>query len=273
VGTDEDGEVSTRLFRMPMDLLGRRSKVFQAMLDGRFVESSTGLIKLPETSVMTFQDFYVWAMSYTPQVGADESFETVADLAIFATMYDVVALQNQTVEVIRSKLRVGDWQLQPGLVERIYEMVGGESNLRWLISVALGSINEPGNDFFGGRSSGITTEAIKVWREVFSKIADVGADFFEASQWGWGRGELEHGGPCRFHDHRGQAIPSDGTGLATECPFTRVECFGLELEATLGKVGSGKKRKDKKASKKAKAEEDLYASDLGGVGGQSPVSG
>lgn len=60
-------------------------------------------------------------------------------------MYDVVALQNQTVEVIRSKLRVGDWQLQPGLVERIYETVGEESNLRWLISVALGSINEPGD--------------------------------------------------------------------------------------------------------------------------------
>jgi len=47
-------------------------------------------------------------MSYAPQVRADESFETVADLAIFITMYDVVALQNQTVEVIRSKLRVGD---------------------------------------------------------------------------------------------------------------------------------------------------------------------
>jgi len=60
-------------------------------------------------------------------------------------------------------------------------MVGEESNLRWLISVALGSINKPGDNFFSRRSSGITTEAIKVWREVFSKIADVGADFFEAS--------------------------------------------------------------------------------------------
>jgi len=178
------------------------------MLDGRFLESATGLMKLPETSIATFQDFYIWASSRSPQIDCEASFEEVADLAILATMYEVISLQNQAVEAIRNKLYQSQWQLQPAVVERIYQSVGEESTLRRLIRVGLGTIVTRDDYGLRQRTSPDATEGfINEWRGVFVKIADIGADYFEMTKRGWGRSELNMGGPCRFHDHRGRPVP------------------------------------------------------------------
>jgi hypothetical protein len=219
------------------------------MLDGCFLESTTGLIKLPETSVATFQDFYIWALSRLPRIDSEAPFEAVVDLAIFATMYDVISLQNQAVDVIRNKLYRAEWQLQPAVVERIYENVGEESTLRRLIRVSLGTIKELKTLGYSQKTSPEATEDfIHGWREIFIKIADIGADYFETTKRGWAGNELNIGGPCRFHDHRGRPVPNSSTETSAECPFVIMECFGSELDAVpqeVAMVKSSKKKKNK----------------------------
>ena len=112
--------MAARQFTLPMDLLRRQSKSFQIMRDDRFFESTTGMVKAPEISITTFRNFCIWALSSAPQMNPAASLKVVVDLAIFATMYEVVALQNQAVDRIRACLSRGDWQLQPRVVKCIY---------------------------------------------------------------------------------------------------------------------------------------------------------
>ena len=81
------------------------------MRGDRFFESTTGMVKAPEISITTFQNFCMWALSSAPQIHPAASLKAVVDLAIFATMYEVVALQNQAMDWIRACLSRGDWQL------------------------------------------------------------------------------------------------------------------------------------------------------------------
>jgi hypothetical protein len=109
VGSEEDGDIGSRQFRMPMDLLWYRSTPFQVMLDDRFEKSAIGLITLPETSIPTFQNFFIWAFCSTPHIDPAASLDAVVDLGIFATRYQVFALKNQATDMIWAKLGSGDW--------------------------------------------------------------------------------------------------------------------------------------------------------------------
>ena len=52
------------------------------------------MIKAPEISIAIYRNFYMWALFNAPQIHPAASLEAVVDLAVFATIYEVVALQN-----------------------------------------------------------------------------------------------------------------------------------------------------------------------------------
>lgn len=198
------------------------------------------MIKAPEISIATFRNFYMWALSGAPQIHPAASLEAVVDLAIFANMYEVVALQNQAVDRIRACLGRGDWQLQPGVVKCIYEDVGETSTLRQMVRVDLGTINQPISqpDMFGyNRRLLPANDFIRSWRELLRIMAGgLGADYFEATQRKWGKDELQKGGPCRFHEHGGRPVPQSEPTCDDEviepavCSFATSECFSDEVE-------------------------------------------
>jgi hypothetical protein len=200
VGSEEHEDADIRQFRVLIDLLARRSRPIQVMLDGRFIESATELIKLPQTSVTTFQDFFVWAFSCAPQIDPAASLERVIDLAVFATLYEVFALQNQAVDVIRAKLGSSVWQLDPYVVKRFYQNAGEHTTLRHVIAAALGTIRKPptlfGSNKMSSASSVGSSAIIARWRGHFEKDADLGADFFATTMRQWEGHDLLGDGAC-----------------------------------------------------------------------------
>ena len=259
VGSQEDGDADSRQFRMPVDLLWWRSTTFQVMLDGRFLESAIGLIKLPETSIATFQNFFIWAFCSAPHIDPALSLEAVVDLAIFATVYQVFALQNQATDVIRAKLGSGDWQLEPDVVGRVYQDVGEMSVLRQVITAALGTIDKPLNAFSVGKKTKARKTAAQIvssYWEVFRKEADLGADFFAGTLNKWEGSDLGEGGACRFHDHGGRVMADKTTIEGVKCPFQATECFE-DVAQVAQQEAEVRKKEKKKRKMAAKARVDV----------------
>lgn len=70
------------------------------MCNSSFKESIDGFIKLPEVEVTAFEDFMLWLHSYIPSQTIQKKFPAVLDLAIFADIYQILPLQNQTSDII-----------------------------------------------------------------------------------------------------------------------------------------------------------------------------
>jgi hypothetical protein len=289
VGLPVDEDVASRQFTIPKDLLKRRSGRFEIMLDNPFLGSNTRTIKVPEISIATFRSFYIWTLSSTPQIDPTVSLEALVNLAIFATLYQVTALQNQAVDHIRACLSSGDWQLQPGVVKRIYEHVGETSTLRQMVRVGLGTINQSINqqDLYGYTQELLPADDfIQSWRELFRNTAgDLGADYFEATQRKWDKTELQKGGPCRFHEHGGRPVPQSDSTYNDEinepavCPYAAAECFNDEVEPPTSREHEVLIMRESKKKKRVRAkalEEEACKPEIGSaeeVAGDDEVKG
>jgi hypothetical protein len=127
------------------------------------------VIKLPEVKPSIFEDFFIWLHTHEPRVKSTDMV-AVFDLAIFADMYIIYDLMNQTSDVIRKALSDGSWQLTPDIVSRVYDGVPSGSILRQLCSSALTT----------NRSRQCSD--LSVWKPVFEKCADLGWDYFRQMQ-------------------------------------------------------------------------------------------
>ncbi|KFY09868.1 hypothetical protein V491_07928 [Pseudogymnoascus sp. VKM F-3775] len=189
------------------------------MCQSEFKESQTRIIKLPEVKISTFEDFFIWIHVLEPSVNV-KSLESVLDLAIFAEIYIICHLKNQTSDILRAGFGDGRWELKPCDVSTVYNNVPSRSVIRQLCSVSLAlEVQDHPDSIWTSRSSNSTrqyTDPLK-WKKVFEKHAELGWDYFREVQTAQTQSAVSCGGPCRFHDHRDihdARSPSMGT-----CPY------------------------------------------------------
>ena len=214
-------------FQVPQDLLMQWSPPLGEMCRSGLEESRTRLIPLPHVKISTFGDFFIWMHAYEPSVNL-KSLTSVLDLAIFADMYIICQLKNQTSDILRAELGSGRWQLTPDDVSMVYDEVPSGSILRQLISVSLtlpvgDPPSSPGFGGFGSLANFPSTHRqlgnYLEWESVFEKHSDLGWDYFRQIQTGHAQTAINCGGPCRFHDHRD--IPGVGREDVDKCPYPR----------------------------------------------------
>lgn len=152
------------------------------------------------------------------------SFATVLDLAIFAEIYIICQLKNQTSDILRTELGSGRWQLTPENVCVIYDEVPLGSILRELCSasLALQVLDPPAPSTWDFSDAPTVThrkyENYLEWRSVFEKHSDLGWDYFKQIQAGNSSMVVTNGGgACRFHDHRD--IPGTRREDVAKCPY------------------------------------------------------
>lgn len=156
-------------FRVPGGLLIHYSPSFRKMCQSSFKESLTKVIKLPEVEIPTFKNFLIWLHAFQPSIQI-ESFQDVVDLAIFAEMYLVYHLRNQTSDPLRAALSNGKWSPTPEEVSTVYLHVPFGCILRKLCSFGFANASPD-------RWTGVTTRQYpdtSVWRSVFENSADFG---------------------------------------------------------------------------------------------------
>jgi len=237
-------------FQVPQDLLMQWSPPLGEMCRSGLEESQTRIIPLPHVKISTFEDFLIWMHAYEPSVDL-KSLASVLDLAIFAEMYMICQLKNQTSDILHTELGGGRWQLTPDDVSMIYDEVPSGSTLRQLcsVSLALAAADPPSSSGFGssspyGHSSVFGSLAnfasthrqhynYLEWESVFKLHSDLGWDYFEQIQTRHAQTAINWGGPCRFHDHRD--IPGVRREDVDKCPYPRGP---LPMECRTRSMGS-----------------------------------
>ncbi|KFY96885.1 hypothetical protein V498_02396 [Pseudogymnoascus sp. VKM F-4517 (FW-2822)] len=208
-------------FSIPEALLMQYSPPLGRMCQSEFKESQTRIIKLPEVKISTFEDFFIWIHVLEPSVNV-KSLESVLDLAIFAEIYIICHLKNQTSDILSAGFGDGRWELKPRDVSTVYNNTPSRSVIRQLCSVSLAlTVQDRPDIIWNSRSSSSSsireyTDPLK-WKRVFEKHAELGWDYFREVQTAQTESAIGCGGPCRFHDHRDildARSPSVGT-----CPY------------------------------------------------------
>jgi hypothetical protein len=186
-------------FRVPGGLLIHYSPSFQIMCQSSFKESLTGVIKLPEVEIPTFQNFLIWLHHFQPSIQI-ETIQPVVDLAIFAETYLIYHLRNQTSDTLRAVLSNGKWNPTPEEVSTVYVNVPSGCILRKLCS--FGFAITPPQDTWTTKVTTRHYPNTSTCRSVFENSADFGWDYFlliQSTQLGCK--SISEGGACRFHDH------------------------------------------------------------------------
>lgn len=217
-------------FQVPQGLLIRCSPPLGKMCHSEFQESSTQLIRLPHVKIQTFEDFFIWMHTYEPNVD-NQSFASILDLAIFAEMYIICHLKNQTSDILRTQLGCGRWQLRPDDVSMVYDEVPSGSILRQLCSVSLALPNQktpPLSNWGYSNNSGSYPNSVNAykqhdnpreWEPVFQKHSDLGWDYFKRIQTNHTHNAINSGGTCRFHDH--SDVLGSKRDNVDKCPYPR----------------------------------------------------
>jgi hypothetical protein len=216
-------------FQVPQDLLMMWSPPLGEMCQSGLEESQTRLISLPHVKISTFENFLIWIYAYEPSLDL-KNLASILDLAIFAEMYIIYQLKNQTSDILRTELSSGRWQLTPDDVSLVYDEVPSGSILRKLcfVSFAL-PLNNPSPLGFGHPSNFVSfanaASAYRQhnnyleWESAFEKNSGLGWDYFRQMQTGHAQNTINCGGPCRFHDHRD--IPGVRREDIDKCPYPR----------------------------------------------------
>lgn len=126
----------------------------------------------------------MWIHVYEPSANA-ESFESTLDLAIFAEIYKICLLKNQTSDILRVGLGDGRWELKPNDVSTVYENVPPRSVIRQLCSASLVlAIHAGVESSWNQRSSSSIRRHPSPfeWEGVFGKHAELGWDYFREVQ-------------------------------------------------------------------------------------------
>ncbi|KIW20654.1 hypothetical protein PV08_01231 [Exophiala spinifera] len=220
-----DGETETLV--IPGELLRRRSRKFRDVLTC-YVSG----MPVPDTSLDTMHDFYMWTMDPKPHVYDDTTFDKAVKLGIFASRYEIPALSNQVTDVIRGKLASGDWKLGASMVDEIYQAVPVGRPLREVVRAALGLLPRS-----------ITTDPEEPtredWAAVILKHGHFALDFIQATSSEWTL-QAYLSNVCRFHDHEDMGAQSPSSASCDGCRYAQDECYPTGGQEALAKVNGEK---------------------------------
>ncbi|KAK2745515.1 hypothetical protein FQN57_003640 [Myotisia sp. PD_48] len=215
VGSNEDS------FKISRDLLSQSSPVFKAMCFSSFMESVDRVIRLPEVDLTTFQQYFVWLHSPEPQIDSSSDIDSLVHLGIFAEIYQINHLKNQTTDALVKVFENGQLKITPTNMSSVYSSASANSVIRNLFSLAfaIGWNNkktEPQeckkskkwarkhlSKLETGRVEGVPTidgVDFRAWLPVFEQFSDLGCDYFRHTQQDLSPTEIR-GGSCKYHDH------------------------------------------------------------------------
>jgi hypothetical protein len=248
-------------FLVPLEFLRRRSRWFRDLLERQAGELSSKVIRLPETTIQTMEDFFLWTLSLQPQIYERAEFSEVVRLGIFAWRYQISALINQATDMIRSKLAHSHWQLEASIVDDVYEAAPAGSPLREVIRAALGGLPRSSVEGEG--------RARDEWKATFLKHAQFGWDYVVAGGSGWTSQDYLLGA-CRFHDHQGVSHGEELLVSENRCPYAQEECFPtLEEESMKSQERDGEQERRRADEEREEEEEEEDESSIEAVVGEA----
>lgn len=214
------------------------------MCNSSFKESVDGFIKLPEVEVTTFEDFMLWLHCYIPSQTIQKTFSAVLDLAIFADIYQILPLHNQTSDIILQLLLDDRSLVTPEIVSRIYESTPDGSVLRRHVSLAFCTLHEPACQH---SYSTTTSESSSDWEAVFDTYLNFGRDYFINTR-NSPKSKFQNKDFCSFHDHSNM-IDWVREDKGAPCPYQEGDWF--ENEVTMDKLREVERlRQEEKLRKK-----------------------
>jgi hypothetical protein len=234
-------------FLVPLEFLRRRSRWFRDLLERQAGELSSKVIRLPETTIQTMEDFFLWTLSLQPQIYERAEFSEVVRLGIFAWRYQISALINQATDMIRNKLAHSHWQLEASIVDDVYEAAPAGSPLREVIRAALGGLPRSSVEGEG--------RARDEWRATFLKHAQFGWDYVVAGGSGWTSQDYLLGA-CRFHDHQGVSHGEELLVSENRCPYAQEECFPTLEEESIKSQERDEEQERRRADEEREEEEE-----------------
>ena len=110
----------------------------------------------------------------------ETGYKRVVKLAVFATVYDVRALHNQAMNVLRSKFDDREWTHQPFILAEVYSRLGDETQLKAFVRASIGGIKESSL-----RESATDQSITLKWKDAFMMHPELGYDFFLADDTRW----------------------------------------------------------------------------------------
>ena len=253
-------------FRMPVDLLTRRSPYFHAILSLPGHEAATRVVHLPETSLSLFHHVALWLMNPDPRLTGKLDLPFTLDLTIFATQHGIPALLNQLLDHLRVLFTANEpavWT--PDLLHRVHAKVPADCLLRAFVPWTLATLNRP-SSLFGSRTASRGPEARpESWKPVFRAHPELGYDYFQARENEWSLsnqfGLSRH--DCQFHKHSFHSqthIPvADGLFKNRKCsimtyePFQDMTWTPLPLEDILVPKRPSKNQKRKAAKRRSRS--------------------
>ena len=240
---------------VPVDLIYKRSEYVRNAIRWPHDDEAKPLIEFTNTPVGTLHDFMVWTYAAEPTVDAHTRIEDVIELAIFADNYFVEALHNQALDVLRHKLGEGEWQIQPHVVQRVYEALHAQTPLRRLIRILLNTARKQLEYDSEKRRE------VDAWTAVFETSSEIGKDYYVATCEAYSINQVLTGGPCQYHWHRDPGRQDINRIGDVVCPFEQGACFAdwdkFVVPVNLGKGGAAPvkmSKKEKMKLRKAKAQ-------------------
>lgn len=232
------------------------------MCNSSFKESIDGFIKLPEVEVTVFEDFMLWLHSYIPSQTIQKDFPAVLDLAIFAEMYQILPLQNQTSDIILQMLNDNQSLVTPEILSRVYESTPDGSVLRRHFCLAFCTLHDSPTQYpysiTSAITSDITSETLSEWEAVFDAFPNFGRDYFRNTR-SPPESTFQNRDFCSFHDHSNMVGWVRGD-KKTPCPYQEGDWFENEVimdkmrEEKMAREEERQKRKGKRAARIAKRE-------------------
>lgn len=128
-----------------------------------------------------------------PQIGAYTPLDEVVELGIFATKYQVLALQHEVSNLLRQKISRKEWKLGSRQVKRMLSCDQESPWLRQLVYACLCTIVVAS----GGQQKGEVEE----WMDILEQDHRLAREWKRSDFMRFGTSHITGGGACRFHDH------------------------------------------------------------------------
>lgn len=189
------------------------------------------MVPLEDVSAETFDIFYRWSHQRPPRLPPQMTLRTALPVAEMAERYEIAGLENAVSDLLREQLRLGRWSVDVFAVNTVYAALATDNPVRELIRLMLPRcVRHPGMT---------ASKDAEWWLSVGTDFPGLLCDFVSLARDEWPAQQIQDGGVCRFHRHRGaRNVLSGRPHEKRRCEFALDEWYPA-ADATDGSEDGG----------------------------------
>lgn len=207
---DEDQKINHGTFVVHKGLLMSTSSLFAKGLSGNFIESHTGVFRMPEEDAATFSLFVQWLyfgklfVKTTTELATNDQDEEWLHLPRLYTLgerLDAPKFKDAVVSAIIEK--VNETEVMPvNWADYVYGNTVSACGLRRLL-VDFHVHAHRGNLLQKNASPDVKEPSVDFLQDAISRMVEIGSEMFKDVDMPW------IVNPCRYHEHEGVSCEQD----------------------------------------------------------------